>query len=224
MIRFFLPLLSSALVAGFASAAPLMIDSFDLAQGQLKSANGVTDSSTVANDGSFIGGTSATRTIDVTGNGTPPPESQWATSEVGGGIFEFASAVDVSGSTNLTYASLGGLDLSSYVGITFEDLTADHPFDYDISIYDTLGGSSALSGAFTLPESIGTDVFLSFGSLVGNVDLATIDKLVFGLTSEGNALDFSIAQISAAIPIPAAGFFLITALAGLGLLRTRRIA
>ncbi|HLS18952.1 MAG TPA: hypothetical protein VK090_04005 [Paracoccaceae bacterium] len=224
MIRFLAPLLSGVLAAGLASAAPLTIDSFDQAQGPLASANGATESSTVSNDGSFAGGPDSTRTIEVTGDGTPPPSSEYTLAEVGGGIFEYASAVEVSGSTTLTYESLGGLDLSQYLGFTFEDLTADHPFDYSVSIYDSFGGLSVASGVFTLPESISTDVLLSFSSFVGDVDLASIDSLVFGLTSEGRALDFSMSQISAAIPIPAAGFFLISALAGLGLLRTRRMA
>lgn len=224
MIRFFVPLLSGVLAAGLASAAPLTIDNFDLAQGPLASANGISDSSTVSNDGSFVGGPDSSRTIEVTGDGTPPPASQFTTAEVGGGIFDYASAVEVSGSTTLTYESLGGLDLSKYLGFTFEDLMADHPFDYSVSIFDSFGGSSVASGVFTLPASISTNVLLSFSSFVGDVDLASIDSLVFGLTSEGKALDFSMSQISAAIPIPAAGFFLVTALAGLGLLRSRRMA
>src|SRR5690625_1229382 len=189
MIRFLTPLLSGVLAAGLASAAPLPIDSFDLDQGPLFSAFGASASSSVANDGSFIGDASSSRTIQVTGDGTPPPSSEYTSAEVGGGIFEYASAVGVSGSTTLTYSDLGGVDLSQYVGFLFHDLTADHPFDYSVSIFDTFGGSSVASGEFTLLDSISTDVLLSFSSFVGDVDLASIDSLIFGLASDSDPLE-----------------------------------
>src|SRR5690625_802599 len=133
MIRFLMPLLSGVLVAGLASAAPLIIDDFSLDQGPIQAAYSNPASDTVTNDGSFIGpaGTS-TRTIDVNGNGHPPPSGQWTTAEVGGGMFEFTSAADVLGNTSLVYEFIGGVDLSKHIGFTFHDVFADHPFDYEV--------------------------------------------------------------------------------------------
>lgn len=220
MIRFLIPLLSGVLISGLASAAPLTIDDFSHAQGPISSAFSIRNSDTVVTDGSFVG---STRTIEVLGDGTPPPSGQYAVSEIGGDIFEFTSAVNVTSSNNLIYDGIGGLDLSKHNGFTFHDLLADHPFDYNVSVVDTSGALSVASGTFSMPLLTETDFLLSFSMFAGDADFTSIDKLIFGMLSNERGLDVNMSRISAAIPIPAAGFFLVTALAGLGLLRSRRM-
>lgn len=226
MIRFLMPLLSGVLVAGLASAAPLSLDGFDLLQGPIHSHSGNPASDTITNDGSFMGpsGTSW-RTIHVVGTGkTPPPSTQNTTVEIGGGMFELVSPSDSESKAILTYGDLNGLDLSKHYGFTFHDLITDHTINYEVSVLDTFGGLSTASGSFALPMGIATDALLSFSDFLGGADLKSIDQLMFAFSSNELGFDFSMTQISAAIPIPAAGFFLVTALAGLGLLRSRKMA
>lgn len=140
MIRFLVPLLSGVLTAGLVSAAPLTIDSFDQETELLQSGNSVSASTVSTNDGSFVGPTGTSkRTMEVTGHGDVPPDINYVLSQVGGGKYIFAAPEDASGGATLSYTSLSGLDLSNYLGFTFEDLKADHPFDYNVSITDTWG-------------------------------------------------------------------------------------
>lgn len=221
MFRFSTTLVAGLLAAGIASAAPLQIDDFSLAQGPVTSTNNNLVTNVAATDGSFIG---STRTISTQSNGSGSPASQSSNVQIAAGVFEFASGVGVNGTGNLTYSGLGGLDLSAYTGFTFEDLSTDSVFDFEVDIFDSFGGVSVASGTFALPTPIsGVNTFLAFSSFTGDADFSSVDSLLFQLGTGGaTALDFSMSGISAAIPVPPAGVFLVSALAGLGLLRRRR--
>src|SRR5690606_26233563 len=101
----------------------------------------------------------------------PPPDSQFTTVEIGGGVFEFASGVGVDGQGAFAYSALGGLNLSNYTGFTFEGLSADQVFDFEIELIDTGGNSSIASGTFAQPTPIvDATLFYSFANFVGTAD------------------------------------------------------
>ncbi|MFV0244286.1 MAG: VPLPA-CTERM sorting domain-containing protein [Qingshengfaniella sp.] len=197
------------------------IDDFSLSQGPLVSTGNVLVSHTIANDGSFYGGAGATRTVSVRGDGTGSPTSQSTRVEIDSGVFEFASGVGVAGVGTITYDLPGGVDLSWLDAFRFVDLTADHSFDYTVTLEDTMAGSRMIAGTLVGPLTNSLRR-LPIADFIGGADMTAIDRMIFSLGTGGQSLDFSLSAISG-VPVPVGGLLLVTALGGLGLYRMRRI-
>lgn len=219
-----------ALSASTATAATIMIDSFETFQQVADSpTGGIPTSSTINGDPTILGG-SRTLSVDTTPDNPPAttfgssltstgaPNSQLIFNNNDGqeGLATVVYGVDAGG------AALGDLtDGGTNDKFFFEVTSGDLPGSiYTATVTDTSANS------FTVSELLvpGFSPFQAFADFVG-VDFTDVASLTFTLDSNGvDSFDGSIGSISA-VPLPASALLLlggIGGLAGFGASKRRR--
>ncbi len=214
-----------------ASAATVVLDSFDSTQVVVDRPTGGQVNNSQLADASVFGGF---RDLSVSNDQGNDNATQVV---VGGGTLAFSNTFGNSGSGTLTYdgddsptsvntTGLGGLDLNfgkKGTGFVFDVIATDFNLLLTVRAWDMVGGFSEFSQAF---PALTSGVFSgSFSDFSGDADLSNLGALQFVAGGQGvEDLDAGIRSIGVnVVPLPAAGFLLGgVVLAGAAVGRKRR--
>jgi len=130
---------------------------------------------------------------------------------------------------NVATSGLGGLDLlggspAGNLFFFFDVVQNDGVFDYDLTVWDTLGGSATAGGQIgTLsPDDSTIRETLAF-SLFSGVDFTEVGAIQLAFSTDDAAGDIAIDNFGTqVVPLPAALPMMLGALGGLGFLGWRR--
>lgn len=225
---------TTALVAGSASAATIVIDRFITEQYvvAVPPTGDVSMSEVIAPSASAVGGY---RYMRVSNNHNRLNGTSLAT---GDGYLDFSNASRTTGTGTITWngpglTGLGGLDITdggTNDAVFFDVIFADSDISMAFSLTDTSGRRSVFNALLSEELSDPQSVIFNFSDFIGDADFTQINSISFTLGAARNAVDASLSMLyfgstqpaPAPVPLPAAAGLLGAALGGLGLVARRR--
>lgn len=204
-----------------AMAATVVLDDFNDAQSAIdKPYSGSTSSNSIP----YMTGT-RTLTAEVTTFGSGDPQAT-TTLESGGGALSFSNKDGATGKGTLTYTNLGNIVLGAVPFFFFDVGVFDNVADFAVSVLDGSGGTSTYQEVL----QTGFSPTLYFSQFTGSADFTDVAELSFMIDTTNvpefgavTSVDGSLDRITiSAVPVPASGLLLVTALGGVVALRRRK--